>query len=127
MKKLITLLGLVAILAVSGCWIQQKGEEIDEEEGMTEEEVQEILDEVAAEEEMPVDEEFEAEAEAYADIIDDENASASDCESLEDPDLKATCEQKFLYEEAVESGDATKCEELIDEYDQETCAASISE
>lgn len=124
MKKLIAILGVVSILTMSGCWLKDKD---DDGEEMTDEEIEEILEDSAADEPDPVDAEFEAELNSYIEILSKEDSSVADCDSLTDSDLKDTCQQKFIYEEAVSSGNQDKCSELTDEYDQETCMAAIAQ
>ncbi len=114
MKKIIALIGLSILF---GC-----GQVATEVVTETEEEV--LTDEVTEIEE-PINEEVEEAAEILEQII--LEGDSKDCKDIEVLQIRETCEQKFIYDDAVESGDTENCATLTDEFDQETCVTAIDQ
>ena len=83
------------------------------------------LIEEAGNEVVEVNEELEADVNILKEIVADGNATAESCETIADPDIKESCEQKFIYETAVANGDEDMCAELLNEYDQEKCLENL--
>lgn len=136
MKKFIALISILLLLGASGCLLERTDveettdeevvEEVTEEETVeeaTEEEVVEITEEDMAE----GDAEFAESVDVFSEIINDENSDSSDCENIADDDLRKSCEQRFIYENAVESGKTNDCYDLDNEVDQEMCVEEIEE
>ncbi len=129
MKKTITiimLLALCSLLTINGCWLQEKDgdAELEVDETTVDEVV--VEEEVAEEEEETVDVTVEEGVDALTEIIENEEATEEDCASIENEEIRDTCEQRFIYETAVETGDTSMCEQLTNEYDQESCVEEIT-
>ena len=60
-------------------------------------------------------------------IITDATADSEDCAIINDIDIKKTCEQGFIYKQAVSEKDKDMCGELENITDQEMCVAEIGE
>jgi len=121
MKKTISILALALLLGSFGC-----GEDSleDTDDGITAGDVEVDVEsgEVSEETSNP---EIEQDLTTLESIITDSSTTSGDSSSIGDEELKKTCEQKFIYDEAVSTKDKGMCGELENVSDQETCVAEV--
>ncbi|MFH1298898.1 MAG: hypothetical protein ABII07_03645 [Patescibacteria group bacterium] len=119
MRKFTAILLLIGLISLSGCIFEKKG---DDTEGLTEE--IEAVEDIEPSKEAK---EILKDTETYAEILMDEKAKSSDCNDIDNAEIKETCEQKFIYDSAIAAKDSSKCEQLSELADQEMCMAEILE
>jgi len=119
MKKLLTIFGLLIIsVSAYGCGNDEPDVSTPEAEDV---EVLQNDEDVIAEETISGLEDIET----YEEILANEDATSEDCAEIENSEIKSTCEQRFIYDAAIENKSAEMCKQLETEVDQETCIAEI--
>ena len=120
MKKILATCSILLITSFAyGCKNENPETDIisDQEETVEEGGAEEVSEETTAGLE---------EVEKYEEILNDDASTAENCSEIENAEVKLTCEQKFIYEKAVGNKDATMCEQLENQTDQESCVSDVS-